>query len=386
MTKVLYLIITILLATGCDKYNKAFDYRDGMARVMKYAHGGKTIYGYIDETGELMVEVKYRVAEDFNNGIAIVADNEYRHGVIDKSGKEIIPCRYHSDLKIRGDYVITSEDGPRCSIFDLKGNCMISGKYDRIIDICEGYASFKLDDSYGVVNCENGEERIFEETVAHIDTFVNGFAVVYAAKYYGGLKGMINCRGEYIIPPIYFNVNQFSNGLARVEFCESYIQTVVKSREVGGTEYISNMDNESLDPLFGFYNESGKLVIPLKYCCAHDFSDNLAYVQETNDPYREQRLYPTYKPDEKPIVVANMILNTWKSFKMHQIDYSKDKKYFIDKTGKKVLTVNYDAVYDFIHGVAVVYKKGKGYGCIDKTGKETVSCIYKTKEEAQNAI
>jgi len=59
--------------------------------------------------------------------------------------------------------------------------------------------------------------------------------------------------------------------------------------------------------------------------------------------------------------------------------WKKNKKGFIDKTGKEIIPFIYDITSEFSEGVACVGKKGEiGYkfGFIDKTGKEIIPCIY----------
>ena len=58
--------------------------------------------------------------------------------------------------------------------------------------------------------------------------------------------------------------------------------------------------------------------------------------------------------------------------------YSNYKNNFIDTTGKILpLNVNYYGIDNFIDGMAMVEDSKRGYGFIDKTGNEIISCKYK---------
>ena len=47
----------------------------------------------IDKTGKLVIANKYRLAEDFSDGLALVFRDK-KYGYVDKTGKEVIPIQY----------------------------------------------------------------------------------------------------------------------------------------------------------------------------------------------------------------------------------------------------------------------------------------------------
>ena len=52
------------------------------------------------------------------------------------------------------------------------------------------------------------------------------------------------------------------------------------------------------------------------------------------------------------------------------------ESYFIDKTGKVAIAPGlYVFEFDFHDGLALISKEGK-WGCIDKSGKEVIPCLY----------
>jgi uncharacterized membrane protein YhaH (DUF805 family) len=103
----------------------------------------------------------------------------------------------------------------------------------------------------------------------------------------------------------YDNVDDFSEGLALVE----------------------------LNGKYGYIDDTGTEVIPLKYDGAWDFSEGMSLV------------------------------------------LLKGKYGYIDKTGKEVIPLKYDDAVDFSEGLAIVLLKGK-YGYIDKTEKEVIPLQY----------
>jgi hypothetical protein len=78
MKKLRIFIIVILLEINSE----------GLILVSK---GDK--FGYIDSSGNEVVEVKYDLLNSFNGNFAI-AKNQEKFGIISREGAEIIPCIY----------------------------------------------------------------------------------------------------------------------------------------------------------------------------------------------------------------------------------------------------------------------------------------------------
>jgi hypothetical protein len=53
------------------------------------------MYGYIDETGKVIIPYTYTYADDFHQGLAFVKDNR-KGGYIDIDGNTIIPFTFNS--------------------------------------------------------------------------------------------------------------------------------------------------------------------------------------------------------------------------------------------------------------------------------------------------
>ncbi len=94
---------------------------------------------------------------------------------------------------------------------------------------------------------------------------------------------------------------------------------------------------------YGFIDEDGKEVVPLKYDFVGSFSDDMVGVG---------------------------IGGTWNGGK-----YSGGKWGFVDKTGKEVISLKYDMVSEFVEGSAKIKLNGK-WGIVSTAGKEIVSPKY----------
>lgn len=73
---------------GGDKYAR---FSEGLAPV-EDAHRN---WGYIDNTGKVVIPCQWSQAEPFSEGLAAVQDANWKWGFINKTGKVVIPpCRW----------------------------------------------------------------------------------------------------------------------------------------------------------------------------------------------------------------------------------------------------------------------------------------------------
>lgn len=96
-------VINNLGQTTCSAYFDAVsNYSNGMCRVERNSK-----VGYINREGILIVPYRYRYAEDFHHGVALVSYNGELWGVINKRGYQIVPCRYpKTDIEVFENRVV----------------------------------------------------------------------------------------------------------------------------------------------------------------------------------------------------------------------------------------------------------------------------------------
>lgn len=70
-------------------FRKVSDYNDGFAVVVD----DDLNYGFINENGDIVIDVKYEYADNFQNGLALVRSNAL-FGFINNNGKVIIPIEF----------------------------------------------------------------------------------------------------------------------------------------------------------------------------------------------------------------------------------------------------------------------------------------------------
>ena len=317
--------ITKELALSISKYgvrtsrvvNNNIGFSDGLLSIQT-VNG----YGYIDKKGNEVIPPIYKYATEFSEGLAYVEANDWR-GYINTEGKHVVTCPPSCDygypfnegfaiIEISGKFIekaIINKEGiityPPKSV-EIEG-CRIS---DGLIKIKE----YK-DDGVGrsFLNCKSG---------------------------------MIDTRGQLIIPCQYDDIHPFSEGLAAIE----------------------NSDGK-----WGFINKNNKIVIPCIYKSAESFSNGIAYV--TNDNNERCLINSNGKITSS---LGNYSLLHGFSEGMGGVCELKDDNLlygFIDETGKVVIPCIYDYAVNFSEGLAVVRRDNK-YGFVNKSGEEVIPCKY----------
>lgn len=85
-------VIPLQYGTNHETDNAFASFSEGLVALSE-----KGKFGYFDTKGKLVIPFKYIQAQDFNNGLAVVAlekNDGYKYGFIDTKGKEVIPIKY----------------------------------------------------------------------------------------------------------------------------------------------------------------------------------------------------------------------------------------------------------------------------------------------------
>ena len=324
--------------------NSVADERDpfgGFSHARRYVYK----YGYIDNTGKIVVEPMYNHAKQFSDGLAMVVLNG-KYGYINKSGEIAI------DLKF--DY----------SMRDFYGS-----------DFSEGLALVVVDKKCGFLD-KTGSFAIAPE-FSRADSFSEGLAVVKV----GGKYGYIDKNGQTVIQPMFDNARQFSKGLAAVKINDKwgYINNVGKVIIEPTFDFASYFSQELAAVRFdtmwgcvkkwGYVDKIGNIVIDPKYYMAMRFSEGVAYVCSARGwGYRSKHKWEHI--DKSGTTVNKPYFDNRLFFCEGLAEVRIDNKYgYVDKSGTIVIEPKYDTVGRFSQGLAMVGIK------IVKKEKEKVQSV-----------
>ena len=255
------------------EYDVILDYNEGYALAVKNNKYG-VINGDMKLTVECIYdkfplvpnigEYKKYFCFGKGQGISDYSNNNHaRYGIIDvETGAEIIPFEYEELGNYNDTSLIVAKKDGKYGFINSKNEIIIPFMYDRAKDFFEGlaYVAQKKGSAQtilgmvptlksGFIN-KKGEVVIplkFDDQFFGDPTFNNGLAVmgvgddnVYATRF-----GYINKEGEYVIKPQFDKANPFKKGVAMVE----------KDKKVG----IINTKGEFIIPMM--YDETYKNMI-----------------------------------------------------------------------------------------------------------------------------
>ncbi len=187
-------------------------FSEGLAAV--YANGS---WGYIDTTGKLVIPLKYRLADNFRDGYALVRDENLRQICIDRKGQRVF-SQYRMEsgfwegvasvkLPLKG---ITGgiDDEYKLGLMDTTGQLLCEPQFDRIGRFGSGMAPVLVGSR---PTAEVARPEGIEVTATQ-----------------GGKWGFIDRYGRFVINPVYDEAKGFSNGLAavRIGWEWGYIDTL----------------------------------------------------------------------------------------------------------------------------------------------------------------
>lgn len=164
--------------------------QEGMAAFQTTGDDDQPLYGYINESGKVIIHPQYESAQTFKNNKALVKLRNGNFAVIDKKGKihNEIENKVISDLS--EDILVFSEPGD---------------EYPK---------------KYGYMTVDG--KILLDAAYSEAQPFENGLAVVNTAEDYGNQYGVINQKGEFVIPDRYSQIASLKNGIFAVAKEQDY--------------------------------------------------------------------------------------------------------------------------------------------------------------------
>lgn len=306
--------------------------------------------GLMDMAGNWVVSPKYDRIDPFYEDMAAVYVNNTM-GFIDKTGKEVIPLRYPAAVSNNVEVWPDDVFGRLGIIWAFR-----SGFSDGVACVRKG----------GVTSVIDKKGKVLFETGLLINGFSNGRAKAVQVPPDDGpqdnmiittmsLKyGYMDKTGEMVIPAIYDDAYDFSEGYAVVGKQNSNGETlygaidrtgnvVVPLIYHGMTPFHEGMarvyEQDEEEPghwyKYGFVNTKGELVVPMIYHEASNYSNGMAVVAVKDERFKDEEEHH------------------------HQCLFG-----CIDEQGNVVIPLEYCASFTFNDGVAYVCK-GYPYALFD---------------------
>lgn len=274
-------------------YSDSLFFSDGLSAVRK-----DDKYGYINTLGELVIPIQYDNAFAFSEGMAMVIKDGKR-GYVDTLGEEVIPCIYDYGYSFSDGFALIIKDG-KCGYINKLGEIVIECKYDWAQGFSDGLALVRVGTEPWYYIDKFGN-KVFK---VDLDTNVAKFSEGYAAIGSNGEWGFIDKECNLAIPQIYNTVRSFNEGLAWV--CKN--------------------------GKWGCINYKGEEVTEFIYDDANDFSEGLAWVMKN----RKMGAIDKEGNVVIPFIFDLFPMADYRFVNGLTLVKHNNKKYFVDKTGKRV--------------------------------------------------
>ena len=306
-------------------------------------------YGYLDITGNPVIDFKYLECEDFENGKAIAIDSEGTHIIDDKGNIVLTTTEDYLEIETpdeNGLCLIRTNDG--YGLIDLNGNVVVEPIYDEINNFYDGLAKVELDELYGYINTK-GEIIIpieYEEAVA----FTDGIAPVKKDEYWQ----LIDTTGKSINGYLYDYY--FINTLT----CDRFL-VFDENNNYGFLDKEGNLVIGSLDDLEDSYesitSSVGQPVFNVE-------KDGYVYLIDKDGNKINDELY-----DDEVYFISSDYASA-----------SKDLKYgIIDKEGNTVIPFEYGKTsINNTNEYVIFADEGDNYGLMDIKGNVLIEPEYES--------
>jgi hypothetical protein len=309
------------------------DYSEGRLRIEI-----KGKYGYLDRDGKVVIKPQFDIANEFHQGLAYVRAGE-KYGFIDLEGKLVIPLHIYtnqdrlkdlirmSGCRFPGEFLRIAKD-QKYGFLDRKGRIICPPQFDQAFDFSEGLAAVASGNKWGYLDGTGKLAIPLHYNAAR--SFSQGLAAVAIGQKYG----YVDPTGKLAIPPQFSDAGEFADGVALVHLPDGAKGLVDKQGKIVTLNFsfdelepfADGMAVVKVDGKYGYVDKQGTLIVKPQYDRAYQFDQGLARV------VRE------------------------------------DKVGLIDRTGKVVVPLEYDEIFDFQEDRAHV-KKGGNIGFIDRTGR-----------------
>jgi len=326
-----------------DPYCDAREYSEGLAAIKTCGDSSVNSHdckwGFVDNTGNIAIEAKYDFVRDFSEGVAVAAQGrdcpcnpfkisgtdsdqiskECVFGYVDKTGEVIIEGPFSNAWSFSEGIAAVEIDG-KYGFIDRSGNTVIDPVFqtdERIIKnlnayylseaayFSQGVAAIEIDDRYGFID-KTGKIVISPQFTDALP-FFEGLAAVEttAENATAGRWGFIDMAGKTVIDFKYSEVGSFANGIAPVAHCRKGWDSdrcewglidrtgrIITKPQYADIDYQSEelwpvavTDNSgAANKLYGFIDPSGNTIIEPQFNYAYNFSEGLAAV-ELNGKY-----------------------------------------------------------------------------------------------------
>lgn len=139
------------ICLGDNKFLTAGEFSNGLSAVSVSSPGGAK-YGYVNDSGDVIIPFEYTMAHSFKYGKAIVSKDNYI-GIIDVEGNMVIPFSY-TGFNPSYDYnvIAAADENSKWGLISFNNEKLCEFEYDYIFEFENGYAPVLKNHKYGLID------------------------------------------------------------------------------------------------------------------------------------------------------------------------------------------------------------------------------------------
>ena len=334
-------------------------------------------WGFITSDTTLKIATKYEWVGGFvNNVFPGKTDNEIEF--LNKSGRLLFSRSYENVEKYSDDLFLVTQ-GERVGLIDHIGNNILPIDYEELYPMSSKMTGFCLEEKCGFL------DSCFNEKIPPVYDFVGQFIGELATVYSGDFIGVVNKKGDTILPVDYQWVEILNYGFIKAKndfLYELYKYTGDTLLSIGENfNFIEDFNDElafvGREGKFGYINKHGNIKIPLKFSFKPSNLKRKGYDYNFHESYAKAYLKKGYG-------IIDTAQNIVVSFKYKDAmicsegivglkEGTKWSYYNIEK--KEKLPGAYSTIKPFKKGYGVV-KEGKIVQIVDTTGAVVLEEIW----------
>ncbi len=335
----------------------------------------KEKWGYIDLSGNKIIDAKYDDARDFSNELAAV-NYKGKWGYINSSGKTVIKHLYKQTLDFNEERSFVQTFDSKWMMINSDGDSITYLNCDNFKPFKFGYAAVANKDLWGIIDTL-GEELIpmLYQSITSIDG--NSFIYQRQSKW-----GILSFENEKLVDLKYSRIYPPVNGYIRLKDHSGVKLLNIETKEV----------SQSFELIFDFYYDLTIAKRNIQYVLINSDFDIIKKLDYEKIEFCGSRFWK-YKQDGKWGVLDDQaemiseakfdILNRFNSNKAaFMID---DEWGYVNSDGSYMLDPLLPLAWDFKNGFARVVGRS-GYGMIDTSGSMIILDEYRELRDFYNGF
>ncbi len=229
-------------------------------------------FGLMNTKGKALTECKYEEFINFyGTATATWAKRNGSYGILNKKGKEVLPAEY-AMVSGPDNGTFAVKKGEKYAIYNEKGKALSGFVYDAVNLLSDDVFTVKEGESWKIIDKNLQLILNLGEKYSFVGNFENGLCRASAQ----GLWGLINLKGEEVIPVKYNSAGMLGEGLfshreGGFDIITDKTGNIIRK----DIEYVSSFVNHraliNQNGKSGMISPDGKTIIPCKYDRISDF-------------------------------------------------------------------------------------------------------------------